>query len=95
MVDADLDKSELILVRLVEAMELPSDRGLQTVTEVLELARNSGLRSRNIEEAQSSAFLAIATVKRCLERDGICPTEYWDDAIRLTRMWRTLLTPSQ
>ena len=89
MVGDDLNKAELVLAQLTQAQEQSSERSLQTVQRMLAVAQNSGSRPEEVEKARADACAAISILARELELSGTSGGERWNDAIRLTRLWRS------
>ena len=92
MVDDDLYKAELVLAQLTQAREQTPERSLQTVRRMLAVAQNPGSRPEDIENAQANAHVAISKLAHQLEFDRTSAGELWNDAIRSTRVWRSVLS---
>lgn len=92
MVDYDLPRAEDALLELQRARTSSFDIAPNIIQGLAERTGNKGNRSKDIENANADAWLAICALGKALEKEQPCDGKYWDEAIRLTERWKGLLT---
>ena len=92
MIDYDLPRAENALLELERARTAPFDIALDIVRDLASTTGNKGTRSKNIENANADAWLAIQRLGEALKKKQPCDDKYWDNAVILTRHWKELLS---
>jgi hypothetical protein len=91
LADIDLTNAELALLELPRAQTAPLAKSLLIVRHIHNTIGNRGIWPNSVEHAQSEAWIAVGIICQILENKSICPNHLWDNAIELTKRWRTLL----
>ena len=82
-------KAAKVLERLEAAQSEPPDAALPLLNELVGLVQGGQERSLEVEEARSSAFLAICEIGKALHRRQPA-ADLWVTAIAATESWRGL-----
>jgi hypothetical protein len=84
---SDVEKASTVLDTLKSAEQAPPQAALPMLNGLIGLVQGGGEASLEVEEARSSAFMAICEVGKALHRgqpaDGL-----WSAAIAATERWK-------
>ena len=85
----DTEKAASVIEALKAAQREPAQTALPMLNALVGLVQGGGEAPLEVEEARSSAFMAICEVGKALHRGQ--PTErLWASAIEATQRWQTL-----
>ena len=90
--DPDLPKASYALQILRQARFSRNETAAKLVEHLVYVTANTGLRTREIEEAQQAARVAISALAKALEEEGFAGPIFWKAALRATESWKELLT---
>ena len=85
----DSEKAATVIEALKAAQCEPAETALPMLNGLVGLVQGGGEQPLEIEEARSSAFLAICEVGKALHRGQPAET-LWTSAIEAAQRWRTL-----
>jgi hypothetical protein len=85
----DAEKAEKAIEALQAAERAPADVALPILSGLVGLVRADGEQPLELEEARSSAFMAICEIGKALHR-GRTAKHLWAPAIAATKKWKTL-----
>jgi hypothetical protein len=85
----DAEKAARVLDDLKAAERKPADVSLKILNGLAGLVQGGGEQPLEVEEARSSAFLAICEVGKALHR-GQPAERLWASAIEATEKWKSL-----
>ena len=85
----DAEKAAQVLDTLKAAEQAPPQAALPMLNGLVGLVQGSGPASLDVEEARSSAFMAICEVGKALHR-GQPADKLWSAAIGATERWMSL-----
>jgi hypothetical protein len=85
----DSEKATTVIEALKAAQREPAEAALPILNGLVGLVQGSGEQALEIEEARSSAFLAICEVGKALHR-GQPADRLWASAIEAAQRWQTL-----
>ena len=85
----DLEKAAKVVEALKSAEREPPQAALPMLNELAALVHNAGEAPLEIEEARSSAFMAICEVGKALHR-GQPADALWAPAIAAAERWKSL-----
>jgi hypothetical protein len=86
---ADAEKAAKVLQALTAAEHEPAPVALPMLNALVGLAQPDGEQPLEIEEARSSAFMAICEIGKALHR-GQSADHLWQTAIDATERWKSL-----
>lgn len=92
MLDPDLQVADKALWLLAIARTQSASDATLLIKPVKTRMQNRGSRTREIEQAQSDAWIAVCALLEALEKNETPSADLWDRAIRLTMNWRALLS---
>ena len=85
----DAEKAAKVIEALKAAEREPAETALPILNGLIGLVQGAGEQPLEVEEARSSAFLAICEVGKALHRDQ--PADrLWASAIEATERWMSL-----
>ena len=85
----DSEKAAKVMEALKAAEREPAEAALPILNGLVELVQGDGAKPLEVEEARSSAFLAICEVGKALHR-GQPAGRLWASAIGATERWMSL-----
>ncbi len=85
----DSEKAEKVIEALKAAEREPAQTALPLLNGLVGLVQGDGEQRLEVEEARSSAFLAICEVGKTLHR-GQPADDLWASAIQATERWMSL-----
>jgi hypothetical protein len=85
----DAEKAAKVLEALQAAERAPAQAALPMLNELVGLVQADGEQPLEIEEARSSAFMAICEIGKALHR-GQPADRLWAQAIDATERWKSL-----
>ena len=86
---SDFEKAAKVFEALQAAEREPAEKALPILNGLVGLVQGSGEQSLEVEEARSSAFMAICEVGKALHR-GQPVDQLWAAAIGATERWMAL-----
>ena len=86
---SDFEKATTVFDALKAAEEQPAERALPILNGLIGLVQGGGETPLEVEEARSSAFMAICEVGKALHR-GQPADQLWAAAIGATERWMSL-----
>jgi hypothetical protein len=89
--DDDVEIAELAILELPRARTAPFNASLNIIRHLVNVTKNNGMRSLDLENARADAWLAICALGQTLEKERRCSDELWDKAIKHTEHWKSLL----
>lgn len=85
----DSEKAAKVLEALKAAESTPPQAALPMLNDLVGLVQGHGAQELEIEEARSSAFMAICEIGKALHR-GQPADKLWASAISATEKWKSL-----
>lgn len=85
----DSEKAAKVIEALTAAEREPASTALPILNGLVALVQDGGEQPLEVEEARSSAFLAICEVGKALHR-GQPAERLWASAINATQRWKSL-----
>ena len=89
--DPDFQKANYTLQVLRQARLSRNETAAKMVEHLAYVTINTGLRTREIEETQQAAWVAISELANALEEEGFAGPTLWKAALSATESWIELL----